>query len=314
MAAPPAGESDTAGAPPAPAAESVIPQESAPAQEPVQTAQSTAAQMLAEEGSWKAKHDAMYGRLSAQIGELKQQVASLTQHAEALRQENAQLRDTLQAAKPSPAGASPASPDTGAVTDEYIRSVVPADQIEDYGIEYWRTQIAVLRSAVPQAQPANELREIKAELRRQREDEFTRTLTGLVPDWRAVNGSSQWLQFLGEVDRVTGYLNEELLRDAYSCLDPVRVAALFDRFKAGGAPAKRTVDDQISLPSRGGGGAPTSPNQTMTLAEWTAEMNKIVQTAMPPALADKRMKELRAIYEQGLADVPKAGAPPSGVW
>lgn len=67
---------------------------------------------------------------------------------------------------------------------------------------------------------------------RSAEETFFDRLTAAVPDWESVNGSAQFLAWLGEPDPVHGLPRQTALDAAQNALNPDRAVAVFNAFKA----------------------------------------------------------------------------------
>lgn len=90
------------------------------------------------------------------------------------------------------------------------------------------------------------------------EDTFYAALDNQVSDWKAVNESQQWLQWLGEIDPVYGLPRQAALDVAFQRQDSARVVNIFKQYKA--ATAKKptpSLESQVA-PSAGGGGQPST--------------------------------------------------------
>ncbi len=83
-----------------------------------------------------------------------------------------------------------------------------------------------------------------------RESQFYAVLTQLVPDFKQINESESWLNWLGEVDSVYGVPRQAALDAAFKRLDAERVAAIFKQFKS----AQRPSAENLVSPSSVGGG------------------------------------------------------------
>lgn len=63
------------------------------------------------------------------------------------------------------------------------------------------------------------------------QDSFFRSLTEMVPDWEALNADTNFLNWLDEVDDLTGETRQALLGRAEQSRDPVRAAKFFNTYK-----------------------------------------------------------------------------------
>lgn len=95
-------------------------------------------------------------------------------------------------------------------------------------------QIVALRLA--EIQPAiDETRErvssVAGQVYKSAQDRFYGELATAVPDWQSVNADSRWLEWLGEVDPLSGVARQVYLDNASQQLDHERAARLFQTFK-----------------------------------------------------------------------------------
>jgi hypothetical protein len=63
------------------------------------------------------------------------------------------------------------------------------------------------------------------------QDSFFRSLTEMVPDWEALNADTNFLNWLDEVDDLTGETRQALLGRAEQSRDPLRAAKFFNTYK-----------------------------------------------------------------------------------
>jgi hypothetical protein len=67
-------------------------------------------------------------------------------------------------------------------------------------------------------------------------ERFLQALEKLVPDWKAVDSQQPWLDWLGQYDPLIGDTRQNALVQATNVMNPERVAAFFDAYKATFAP------------------------------------------------------------------------------
>lgn len=145
----------------------------------------------------------------------------------------------------------PEPPPTSA--QEEVRRLITDQDRETYGPELLDV---IARAAAEQADKivAERMKELQPEIEKTREqvsnvtqqvyrsneEKFFGELAKEVPDWQQVNSDERWLQWLGEVDPLSGVPRQRYLDHAQQSLDHVRVANLFNAFKTAagiGAPA-----------------------------------------------------------------------------
>lgn len=81
-----------------------------------------------------------------------------------------------------------------------------------------------------------------------KEQQFYALLGQLVPNWRAVNDTDAWLQWLGVKDEVYGLPRQAALDNAFSRLDAQQVAKVFNAHVSSvpTAPAPASMENQIT--------------------------------------------------------------------
>jgi hypothetical protein len=129
-------------------------------------------------------------------------------------------------------------------------------------------QIASLQSTV-----VPKMTQIEHQATLSREDQFTRSLDGLVPQWRQLNDDNQFLNWLDEVDELSGTPRQELLNAAVQTLDAGRAARFFTQYiRLTAAPVPTPAPtpgasaqlEALVAPGKGRGGAPQSEKPPIT--------------------------------------------------
>lgn len=144
----------------------------------------------------------------------------------------------LEAAKPAPAAPAPAptpapaaAPISQADLDTYGPELLDVirRQATEMATQIVAREVAVLK---PQLDKTNEqVTSVASHVYRSNEERFYGELAKAVPDWQAINEDARWLDWLAEVDALSGVSRQVYLDNAAQNLDHARAARLFDAFK-----------------------------------------------------------------------------------
>jgi hypothetical protein len=209
-------------------------------------------------------------------------------------------------------------PKAGQITDDMVRQVYSQDEIDEYGMDYWKShmkaslfmqQSTPAKQNPPQRQPQNSI-----------EDQFYVDLSGMVPDLADRNTDTAFLQWLQVYDLVSGQQYMTLLRDAEARHDSVSAATIFDLHKSSRSnptqddvPAAKAAHKGPSVQSQvAPSGMPvvSSTGPTMTLSEYTKRSGEIARmTPSQPVLAGKERAKLRAAMSEGRVVDDQTGKP-----
>ena len=208
------------------------PEETPPAATPPAEATPPAAPAPAE----KSELDALREQLAAE----QHRYRTLQGMYEADRRRSSEQVDNLTAKveelltrSAAPAAATPASQpygerdleDFGAETLDMVKRVSTA------------TATAVANEIVERvlaqrlAPVTNTVQDVASRVQKSAEQEYYDSLTDTVADWKTINESPQFLQWLQIFDPLSGIPRQVLLQDAHQKLDAGRVAAVFNQFK-----------------------------------------------------------------------------------
>lgn len=190
----------------------------------------------AAEGEWENRYKAMKGRHDKG----QEIIASMQEQMSALSNEVMALQRVQQQVPP------PQAPQ---------RLISPQEE-QDYGSEF----LGVVRKAA-QEQISPELAEVKQEVQNLRQQQWKNaeramwgTLNTMVPEWRTINRSPDFKNWLMLPDPMSGVIRKQLLNRAYSAADAPRVARFFTSFVSEeavqGSDPQLTAQPQLETPAR----------------------------------------------------------------
>lgn len=215
--------------------EAAEPEGASPEAEPVvETEVPTPEAPKPDEEAWQQRYKVLKGKYDAEIPRMQSEVAELRS------QLNAALAsiDTL---KTPPVPEQPQH----LVTDKDVEAF-GSDLIDV--IDRKAREVARAEFAPKVAQLEAENAKLKGELTgvSERQTDSARSvyfanLARVVPDWEALNVDQQFLDWLAEVDPLSGLAKQEYLNRAYAAMDVERTATLFNTFKQSTAPAVQPV-------------------------------------------------------------------------
>lgn len=251
----------------------------------------TRLQPKAESGGedWEHKYKVLQGMHKKETAELREKLAELE-------------------AKVSQLSVTPTANGPINLTDYGITP----EQIEEYGEEYWETQVRIQENVVKAASQGSsaqseELDQLKRKVEEQALERFYQRLDQKVPDWREVDRSAEWNDFLGQTDPASGLTNEDLLADAFEQYDADRVAALFSRHQATRSGSQTHSGNMNVAPQTKQAPSP-QPGQsqgTMTHQQWMKEVNELPSKGLSPVAMVKEHDRLKALMREGrVTNVP----------
>lgn len=216
------------------------------------------------------------------------------------------LKELEEKAQANPAQQTEArSYDASSISDKEVINRVGEDLVEQDGIDYWRTQIAIAREEARSVLPINDnsdVAQIKAEFQKQKDEAFYAKLDGLIPEWEKINDTDSFQTFLGKLNETTGMTYNDLLNDAYDARDAGRVAAIFRDYAPSETPDGpfNNLVTPTSRPTEAPGTA-----GTITFEEYSRRMDRIPQMGLKPHEMEHEMKKLNAMMKEGkVTDLP----------
>lgn len=159
-----------------------------------------------------------------------------------------------------------------------------------------------------------EIESTKKQVYQSNEARFYGELSNAVPDWETVNTDERWLQWLAEVDPLSGLPRQAYLDNAAQTLDAGRTVALFKAFKESvGLVDKAPAEPKTAAPAKpalsptprtvGNAVAPTHREQVTTVTR--AEINDHYRRSSTDV--HYRTSEAHKAMEQRIAQAMHSG-------
>ena len=148
--------------------------------------------------------------------------------------------------------------------DDFVKLVERG--VESRTQEY-RKEIASLKAQLEQM--GGQVKTMNQSVEVSRHAAFLADLDTMVPDWRTQNADQGFLDWLREVDPVSGYVRNDILQGASAAHDSVRVAEIFKAYRAATGQTRQrkpTLAQQVS-PSKGHSAAAPQGKRVFTQAE-----------------------------------------------
>lgn len=230
----------------------------------------------AQKEDWEAKYRALQGKYNSEVPRMAADIR-------ALRQEIEEMRKT------------PPAPAPAAAPDGEKKEVVSPKDMEEYGEDLIDLIRRVARGEVASVEKTlkPEIEAVKGQVVQSVQRQATQSVYSVldrdVQDWREINKSSDFVEWLSESDPYVGDTRKNLLMAAFQEGDASRVAAFFKGFLAHKqvvsppvmpqvpttpAPAPSVTLEQLAGPSSGGAGAPTAPAQRQAQVWTRADVQK----------------------------------------
>lgn len=232
--------------------------------------------------NWEHKYKTLQGVLAANKRDADATIQTLQSQIASLK------------AAPAPAPAPPAP--APLVTDKDLETY-GADMLDlirrqatEMAQQIVAEQMAQLKPELDQTR--DQIKTVEQQVYRNEGDKFYGELAKAVPDWEAINQDPRFLNWLGEVDPLSGVERQGLLEAAGQKLDHKRVATIFELFKA---------DAGLNKPAP----APAAPAPAPSPSPRTVGNAPPVRSE--PVTSVKR-SEIQAHYRRGSTDASYRGS------
>lgn len=258
----------------------------------------------------------------AEIRRLQQQLSTVTGRLDEVNRTNAQLQAQVAQATARPP--EPAAPPAPLISDkereEYgdeLLSVVARVVRQEVGTELRDLVAKVNQLEGRLGRMDTSVRVVQAATTQTAQQRYESELDQLLPEWEAINDEPALLDWLQNVDMLSGKKYVELLHDAHNAHDAKRVVHIFRLYKPeAGASAQQPAGPQPNIPP-----AQVAPAiDPMTLAApntqpaapapanppagkiWTtAEVDKLYDDKQKKRITQQVFEQLEADYLQALA-------------
>lgn len=165
---------------------------------------------------WKARYAALRASRDARVNTLEQQVAESTSTIQTLNQK----LDTLQ----------------GEADDAARRFTLDDETRERLGPDQAKAFDQFSESVEQRFAKQDEQDQDRE---RQRMTQFESNLESMVPNWRTINATREWLDWLGQIDEVMGTSRQAMLDQFVAGSDATSAAALFRSFALRNSPEQQ---------------------------------------------------------------------------
>jgi len=257
-----------------------------PPAEPIETPapQPPADSTPPQEESWEHRFKVLQGKYNAEVPRFAHENKDLKSRLQSLEEQ----LDEMKNAKPP-------------------ELLVKPEEIEQYGEGLIDVARRVAREELASkdaiiAKLRSEIDSVKSVQSSVVQDSFFRSLTEMVPDWEALNADTNFLNWLDEVDDLTGETRQALLGRAEQARDPVRAAKFFNTYKkmsqTWAAKSAASLEQQIVPPTNQ---APSTPQakKIWTRAEITNFYDRLRRGSISDADANAIEADIASASVEG---------------
>ena len=232
-----------------------------PGGEPQQPAAPAPAPAPKPSDDWEQKYKSLQGVFNSQIPALQATAKAEKEQREKLAETVAELQRKLEASaqEPKPAAADPKDIESfGADLVDMVNR--QAERVYASLVAQFDAQVKNFDSRLSSVEQV--VTGVSKKTDSTLEQQFYAALSGRVPDFEKINGEQRWLDWLAETDSVYGVPRQAALDAAHRELDAVRVANVFNAYKAQ-FPAKpqASLSNQVA-PSGAASPAPAAAPAT----------------------------------------------------
>ncbi|MBK5942717.1 hypothetical protein [Halorhodospira halophila] len=222
--------------------------------------------LQAEYDRLRQAHDTLRGKYNSEVPRLQRELREATE-------ERDRLREQLEQARSEQSGQDSKGNDSG-ISDERLEKIR-----QDFGEDFLEAVKLVAKQEIGPAQQdesskvQEDVQRLEQRLQENDQQRFWRELSALCPQWETINQRQDWLQWLGEVDRLTGQTRQQLLDSAHQSLDAARVAEIFNAFveQVDGARRQQKQSRQEELQSQVAPGKSRNPEPASSRPRYTVE-------------------------------------------
>lgn len=253
------------------------------------------------------KYNVLAGKYNAETGRLMGA-------AQALKDENERLLARLAAhAAPAPAPAALKPEQT------FAAAGVTAKEREEYGPELvdMMARIAASNSSAEVASLKAELAKMRGTVQQtvqisqeNRNEKIWAQLDAAIHNWRVINESPEFVDWLGQVDILSGQSRKTGLTQAFDSGDGHRVVGIFKRFVEEDSASRSTPPPPVALVDKGTliapgsprGSAGEAPNGSGKRMISEQEIDDFYSRVQRKRIGDEEKKVLEAEYQEAVRD------------
>ena len=222
--------------------------------------------LQAEYDRLRQAHDTLRGKYNSEVPRLQRELREAAE-------ERDRLREQLEQARSEQPGQDSKGNDSG-ISEERLEKIR-----QDFGEDFLEAVKLVAKQEIGPAQEDSssrvqeDVQRLEQRLQENDQQRFWRDLSALCPQWETINRRQDWLQWLGEVDRLTGQTRQQLLDSAHQSLDAARVAEIFNAFveQVDGARRQQKQSRQEELQSQVAPGKSRNPEPASSRPRYTVE-------------------------------------------
>lgn len=227
--------------------------------------------------NWEHKYRTLQGLFNAESRAWQAEKKSL----------EARLQSLENAAKAPAAQPQPATTKQARITEKDLDTYGP-ELLDVIGRKAAEMADEIVAQRLTELKPVlDETRErvtsVAGQVYKSAQDRFYGELARVVPDWQTVNADQRWLDWLGEVDPLSGVPRQVYLDNASQKLDHDRAARLFQTFKeqaglnkpaAAPAPAKPALSPSPRTVGSASAPTPREPDTSVSRSEVAAHYRR----------------------------------------
>ncbi len=273
-----------------------VAQEPEPVEEPVETVEEEP-----RTGAWENKYKALQGKYDVEVPRLHQQNRDLAGQISELQSQITALSETAQESKPE------TQPEKAHLVTDRDEEEFGSEMI-DLNRRVAREEIAARDAKIAELEGivrdlAGKYGKLNETTQQTAGQSFEQQLATLVPDWREIDQNPAWLEWLAEVDPITGKQRQAHLDVAHKALDAQRVANIFNTFADQTKPAvptpKSELNKQVTPKKSAAPNAPSSQPKVWTQAEIADALDPRKLRHMTTEQIDGVMSEIDAAQREG---------------
>lgn len=251
--------------------------------------------------AWENKYRALQGKYDVEVPRLHHQNRELAGQIEALQAQINALSETAQKSKPEN------QPEVARYVTDKDEDEFGSDVI-DLNRRVAREEIAARDAKIAKLEAivqdmSGKLGSLTQQSQQTAGQTFESQLERLVPNWREIDATQEWLSWLSEVDPMTGMQRQAHLDQAHKALNAQRVANIFNAFtgqtKQAAPTPKSELSKQVTPKKSAAPNAPSSQPRIWTQAQIAEALDPRRLKHMSPEQIEGVMSEIDAAQREG---------------